>query len=80
MVSNRKNILQCLVFKFLGRTKKARIMNSRSHSMKSTKSKKKVNIIKFKIHGRTYNISARGLKTLKKMNITPEDFVLNYAI
>lgn len=80
MANKDKNTLECFVFKtLLGRTKKSRMMNSRSHSMKATKSRKKANMIKLKILGKTYNISARGLKTLKKMNLTPEQFVLTYA-
>lgn len=80
MTNTNKDILECFVFKnLLGRTKKSKMMNSRSHSMKATKSRKKANLIKFKISGKTYNISARGLKTLKKMNLTPEQFILSYA-
>ena len=78
MANKNPTTLECFVFKSLGKVKKSKIMNSRSHSMKATKSRKKVNIIKFKIFGKTYNISARGLKIIKKMNLTPKEFVFNY--
>jgi ribosomal protein L28 len=70
-----KKTLECYVLKSFGVIKKCKVMNSRSHSLQATKTKKKANFIKFKIEGKTYNVSARGLRNLKKMNLTLNQFV-----
>jgi len=73
---NRKRFqknLRCSVFDALGKSVKThKMMNDRSHAMNISKRKKMFNLIKKKVNGKVVNISARGLRTLKKKSISLE--------
>jgi hypothetical protein len=70
-MSTNKDKLECYIIRSLyNESKSSKMMNSRSHSMLATKTRKKMNRIKKKINGKTYHISAKGLKILNKKQLS----------